>query len=531
VTSTNLKSATISVVPDAVVASPNAAVPERRNTYGQILKSSAVIGGSSVLNIAMGIVRTKAMALLLGPAGVGLMGIYNSILDLTRTVAGMGVNGSAVRQIAEASGTGDSSQIARTVTALRRVVLVLSALGAVALVLLSNPISRVSFGDTLHTGAVAMLAAAVFFATLSSGQTALLQGVRRIGDLARTSVLGGLLGTISSVLIVYFLRNRGIVLAVVSVAAMTGLASWWYSRRIQIERCVLSLRAISSEASELLKLGFVFMASGFMMMGVGYFVRIIVLRKMGADAAGFYQAAWTLGGLYVGFILQAMGADFFPRLTAASQDNKECNRLVNEQAEISLLLAGPGIIGTLVFAPMVIQVFYSGKFGPAVEILRWICLGMMLRVASWPMGFIVLAKGARQPFFWTELVSNSLQVVLVWFGVSLFGLNGTGMAFFAGYLVYWGLIYCVVRWMSGFRWSHENKQIGTVYGCLIAVVFVAWYFLPAWAITLGGGVLTLITGVQSLRRLCKLVPPGRLPRLVQRALVLLKIAPESENNR
>ena len=91
-----------------------------------------------------------------------------------------------------------------------------------------------------------------------------------------------------------------------------------------------------------------------------------------------------------------MGADFFPRLTAVAQDNSECNRLVNEQAEVGLLLAGPGVLGTLTFAPLVIQLFYSARFGPAVEILRWICLGMMLRVASWPMGYILLAKGARQ---------------------------------------------------------------------------------------------------------------------------------------
>ena len=76
------------------------------HTYGQILKSSALIGGSSVLNIGIGIVRTKAMAVLLGPAGFGLMGLYGSIADLAVSIAGMGVNSSGVRQIAEAAGFG-----------------------------------------------------------------------------------------------------------------------------------------------------------------------------------------------------------------------------------------------------------------------------------------------------------------------------------------------------------------------------------------------------------------------------------------
>src|SRR5205823_11716955 len=155
-------------------------------------------------------------------------------------------------------------------------------------------------------------------------------------------------------------------------------------------------------------------------------------------------AAWTLGGMYVGIVLQAMGADFFPRLTAAAADNRECNRLVNEQAEMSLLLAAPGILGTLTFTPLVIQALASAKFGPAIEILRWICLGMMLRVASWPMGFILLAKGARRLFFWSELITGIVSLALVWLGVRYCGLNGTGMAFFGTYIFYWFIVYAIV---------------------------------------------------------------------------------------
>ena len=122
------------------------------------------------------------------------------------------------------------------------------------------------------------------------------------------------------------------------------------------------------------------------MMGAAYAVRMMVIRMASLEAAGYYQAAWTLGGLYVGFILQAMGTDFYPRLTAVAQDNDLCNRLVNEQTHISLLLAGPGVLATLVFTPFITTLFYSSDFHAAVEVLRWICLGTALRVITWPMG-------------------------------------------------------------------------------------------------------------------------------------------------
>ena len=71
-----------------------------------------------------------------------------------------------------------------------------------------------------------------------------------------------------------------------------------------------------------------------MTMGAAYTIRLIVVRQIGFEATGLYQSAWTLGGLYVGLILQAMGADFYPRLTASARNNTTCNRMVNEQARV-----------------------------------------------------------------------------------------------------------------------------------------------------------------------------------------------------
>ena len=61
-------------------SSTSPAESQSKQTYGQILKSSAIVGGSTVLNIGIGIVRTKILALLLGPGGFGLAGLYTSII-------------------------------------------------------------------------------------------------------------------------------------------------------------------------------------------------------------------------------------------------------------------------------------------------------------------------------------------------------------------------------------------------------------------------------------------------------------------
>ncbi|MGZ3955453.1 MAG: oligosaccharide flippase family protein, partial [Flavisolibacter sp.] len=165
-----------------------------------------------MLNVVIGIVRTKAMAMLLGPSGIGLMGLYGSITEFTISIAGMGINSSGVRQIAEAVGSGDTEKIALTTTVLRRISIFLGALGAVFLIGFSGPVSTLTFGSDQHATAVTLLSIAVFFNLVSAGQGALIQGMRRISDMAKMGILGTLFGTFISIIVVYFLREEGVAL-------------------------------------------------------------------------------------------------------------------------------------------------------------------------------------------------------------------------------------------------------------------------------------------------------------------------------
>jgi enterobacterial common antigen flippase len=190
-------------------------------------------------------------------------------------------------------------------------------------------------------------------------------------------------------------------------------------------------------------------------------------------------------------------------------------------------MAGPGILATLTFAPLVIALFYRADFAPAAGILRWLCLGMILRVVTWPMGFIIIAKGARKLFFWTEVLANAGYAAFVWVGVEAFGLQGTGIAFFALYLVHFSVVYLVVRQLTAFRWSAPNRQLALLFVPLVAVVFGGWYLPSSAAALMIGVAATLASGIYSLRTLCRLLPLERLPQAAQKIIRLLRLTPSA----
>jgi PST family polysaccharide transporter len=488
----------------------------KATSHAEALKSTSIIGGSTVMVMAFRIVRTKALAILLGPTGVGLEGIFDSALSVAKTLVDLGVSSSGVRQIAAAVGSGDQRLVATTVTTLRRTCLVLGVIGAAGFYLARDEISQSAFGNAEHGRDFGLLALILLFGALAGGQGALLQGMRRIGDLAKMNVIGAIAGAVLSIPIVYVWGRDGIVAYMIAGALVAVLASSYYARRVKIAPAVVTLPQIRSELAGLLKLGLVFVSTGLMSTGALFLIRTFVTRQEGLVGTGQFQAASALSTVYVGFVLQAMGTDFYPRLTAVSTDNERCNQLVNEQAEISILLALPGILATLAAAPWVIRIFYTGSFELAAVILCWQVTGMFFQVNSWPMGFIIVAKGRAAAMFWTDLASYSLYAGLAWLGLKRFGLPGVGMAFLGLYIFHWGVMYAIARRVSGFRWTPANTRLSALGLIASLIALVARLNLAEpWA-TLVGGMLAAIAGVFCLRALIRHAGPEKIKRLLSK---------------
>lgn len=449
------------------------------SSYKHALKSTSMIGGASLINILIGMVRTKFVAVLLGPAGIGLLGVYNSIVGMVGAVAGMGIGASGTRQIAEAHGAGDPQRIARTVKTLRRTVWVTGILGLLIMVLGCTAFSKASFGTATYALPIAILGITILLANIATGQSCILQGTRRISDLAKVSIIGALNGTIISIPCYYFWRINGIVPGLILTGAAALLTSWWFARRVVLVPVELPWRDSRQEAGKLLHFGVPVMLSGLMSMVSAYLIRVLLIRQVGLDGVGIWQAAFGLSGVLANFVLSAMGTDYYPRLTAIAGDDDKVKEEVNAQTEVALLLAVPALAATIIFAPLVITLFYSGKFDGAVDILRWSAYGVFGRVISWPLGFVLLAKGMGKTFFWTELVANIFQVIALWVCVKIWGLLGTGIAFLLLYVVYSLLIYVVAHAVSGMSWTAANKRHILIFAALLALIGMISVWVPS----------------------------------------------------
>lgn len=461
---------------------------ETQRSYRTILKSTSIIGGASLTNMLIGMVRTKFVAVLLGPSGVGLLGMFGQITGLVATVSGMGLGNSGVRQVAEAVAEGDNEKTAQTVLALRRTIWISGLLGLLLSVAFCVPISRVTFGHERYALSIAILGITALSGAIATGQSCLLQGARRIGDLAKISIVSALSGTLISIPCYYVWGEKGIVISLVLCSLAALITSWWFARRLPIVTVNVLWANSLVEARRLVTLGVSFMAGGLMTTLSGYLIQMILVREFTLEGAGLYQSAFALSGILVNFVLGAMGTDYYPRLTAVANDRVRVRQMVNEQTEISLLLALPCLIVMMIFSPLLIQVFYSSKFVAAIPILQWCILGVFGRVVSWPMGFVLLAMGKGRLFFFTETTDVVFQVAILWVLIKIWGLTGAGMAFMALYIFHTLLMMAVMQKLVGASLNRRSFQFVLLSTLVMAVLQLNCIFnhqmQSAWAINL-----------------------------------------------
>ena len=487
-----------------------------KHSYGQILKSSSIIGGAQGINYLISMVRVKLVAVLLGPAGVGLVGLYVSATELVGTISGLGISTSGVREVAEAHGTGKAEHIARTVKTLHRACWVTGILGWLLCAALSYPLSVYTFGSGERTWAIAILGATILITAVSGGQSALIQGTRRIGDLARMNVLGAVSGTLVAVGLYAWLGQKGIVPVLIVTAAINLSFSWWFARKIPVAPVSLTWPETFGNSKQLVKLGVAFMYGALLAAISGLVIRALIVRQLGLDANGIYQAAWAISGMFAGFILNAMGTDYYPRLTAVAQDNQQVNRLVNEQIEIGILLALPGVLGTLAFAPWLMHLFYSVKFLPGAELLPWLAVGVFGQVITFPLGFIQRAKGKTGWIFLSQTHLNVLNFVLALLLIRFYGVVAAAWAFALTTYIHGLVVFGIARRLSNFAWTPHSARLALSGAGLISVGFAAQWFTKGLVELAIGGLLTIAAALFSLRGIA--VRLGANHRVIQMAL-------------
>lgn len=469
--------------------------------YRNIFKSTFLFGFVQIFNIAVKVGLNKVVAILLGPSGMGVISLYNTTIQMLSTGAGLGINQSAVRDIADVRGTNDSKHINTVITFVKKIIRYTSLFGIVVMAAMSPVLSEWTFKNKDYTIAYLFLSLAVGATIQTNGFRAINTGMRDLRSVAYSTMWGSVAGLVSALPFYFFWGERGIVPSLIISSLSTLMIAKYYANKVKYDKVKMSLKEALSKSSNMIKMGVSLMIMSLMLSVVQLIISSYISRNGGLSIVGLYQAGATIVTSYFGIIVTAMSTEYYPRISSFNQDNAKLNIAVNTQSEIGLLIALPLMVLFVFLAPYFIQFLYSSEFINATEYLDYAIFGTIAIICSNCMGMILLAKQASKIFLISSLFGNIITLTQTLLLYNYFGLTGLGISYAINGLMQFVMYDLIMRHYYKIKFSLliVITLIGTFVCCGVSTclrtISIDWI---RWA---SGFVLLITTATYSLHML------------------------------
>lgn len=475
----------------------------QNSDFKKSLKTTSLFGGVQIYQILIKIISSKFVAVLLGPAGMGINGLLQSTTQIINSVAGMGLGTSAVRDMSASYASNDEGKFFRTLSVFRRLIWFTGIFGAL-ICLLGSPLwSKLTFGNYDYTIAFALIAVTVLFTQLTSGQTVLLQSTRNFKLMAKAGVIGSTVGLFVNIPMYFFWGVKGIVPAIITMSLATLAISTYFARKVPQKKVPLTLKETFQEGKFMLSMGFFLMLQGLLELVCGYIVRIYISNTGSLADVGLYNAGFMIINTYVGMVFTAMGTEYYPRLSTYTDDQEKFNQAINQQIEISLLLTAPLIAFFLVFGDLAIIILYSNKFLPITWMVIWAIMAIFFKAPSWCISYSFLAKGDIKAFWLNELVAVLLQLGINLLFYHYGGLTGLGVSYMLNYFLYNFQVWLITKIRYSFKLNLSLLKVLIPQLVISAAIIAIYYFLGDISRYIAGTLLTIASTYLSYKMLNK----------------------------
>lgn len=470
----------------------------KSSNYRFIFQSTFLFGFVKIFGILSKIGLTKVVSIFLGPSGVGVMGLYQSTIQLIATFSGLGLSQSAIRDISESKKSKDQIKISKILSLTNSLIMFSALLGFLITIVFSNFFSFLTFGNNSARIYLIFLSVAVFFTILNEGRLAVLKGNRDLNSVAKANILGSFFSFVLGSICYYFLGSDGIVPSLIVMPFILFLFSNFYFRRIKFKKIKLNLSNYINDAPGMLKMGLSLMYVSLTIIITEYVIKTHILTNSNIEVVGFFQAGSTIVMGYFGIITSAMATDYYPRISAINRDNIKLNDEVNKQSRVGLILLGPLVVLFLFLMPYLIELLYSKLFLMSIEYISYAIFGVILISCSNSMGMVLIAKQDSRIFLFTVSFNRLLLIFLSIYSFEYLGLKGLGISYFIFSIAELILMQIVLNYFYKIKINFKTAKILIITLLLSFLAFITLDIDKLWVRYLVSVVLFLISCTYSL---------------------------------
>jgi len=395
-----------------------------------LAKNTMILASPKVLNFAVGLLRTKFIAIFLGVTGLGVIDqLTNTVKQIKRLSLSFLPDG-MVKLIAEENANElNLGKIAKIIKTYFLMVIPLAVFMTALGYIFADEITIFVFGDLQFKLYFLIGFTALPITIFSTSFRAFLKAFKEIKSFAIAEFYIIIINLILFIPLVYFYKIIGGVIYATLSFFVTFSVIFFVVRKNVFKKYGITFASIRQavfekkyfkELSAFISVGII---AGSFRVFENIAVRSIVVNDLGLDQLGVYNPITKWGNLFIGFILPSIFTYLYPRLSEA-KDNADINNVVNDVIRLITFVILPFIIIGISTRQFIIPLFYSKDFLDATIYLPFHFSALLIVVWSTIFEQIFAPTGRLRIFLFFTIVLSTFSLLLVYYLVPIVGLYG-----------------------------------------------------------------------------------------------------------
>lgn len=393
--------------------------------------------------LVAGLVLAKLVASAAGPDGIGRLGQFMSLMSLLTVLAGGGISAAIVKYVAEYRD--DPERLSRLLATALGYALCAAILTGCMTLLFSRQLAQWLLDDARYAGIMRILAFTQVGIAASNYLLAVINGFMDVRRMVFIQMVGSALGIALALLLSWRLGLDGALLALVLTQLLwlvVGLPTWWRSPdfrrdmfRIGFDRDMMGRLAAFSLMS---------LSSALCAPIVNIAVRDHLAARLGWEQVGYWQAVTRVSDAYLLFLTTAINVYYLPKLASIREPHALRDEIRQAWRQLIPVAAALAMLVYLSRA-WVTRLLFSADFAAANALYGVQLFGDVIKIASFVLSYLMLAKAMVGLFVLSECVFAMSYLGLVFAFTAHFGLVGAVYAFAANYGLYLAFNLVVTR--------------------------------------------------------------------------------------
>ncbi|MGI2784369.1 O-antigen translocase [Vibrio alginolyticus] len=407
-----------------------------------LIKTSFLTLIATAIRLISGLVINKAISVFIGPSGLALIGQFQNSLTVVQTIAKGGINTGVTKYTAEYKEEKDRKVLWSTAFS---ITLLSSVTVSFFLFIFSEKLSEYIFSTKNYSYVISVLAFTLILFTINQLFLSILNGKKEIKEYISINISQSLYGLFSTTLLIYFFALDGALLALVtnqSIVFVIMISK--YNKASLINRDILRLNFSKLYTNKLLKYSLMTLVTAFTIPVSSLIIRNYIGDNLSWDDAGYWQAITYISTMYLMVITTALSTYYLPRLSELNSARELKLELIQGYKIIIPLVICLSVI-IFILKDFIVWLLFSEEFKPMLVLFKWQLVGDVLKIASWLLSYLIVAKAMMKHYIISEIFFALSLTVLSMIFVEKFGLVGVTYAYAINYVIYYFMMFIIVK--------------------------------------------------------------------------------------